>query len=683
MAERRFQLVSSYQPAGDQPKAIAQLVEGLQRGERFQTLLGVTGSGKTFTMSNVIAAVQRPTLVISPNKTLAAQLYGEFKSFFPHNAVEFFISYYDYYQPEAYIPSTDTYIEKDIAINDEIDRLRLRATSALVEGRRDVIVVASVSCIYGIGSKDEFAAMIFPLHVGMQIGRKKLLERLNELLFSRNDAELGRTCYRVRGDVIDVVPAYEDEVALRIELWDDTIERLSLIRLADGKPLEHYESYTLYPARQFVTTSANLRRAIEAINDELYHRLKELNEQGKYVEAQRLEQRTLYDIEMLKEVGYCSGIENYSMHLAGRTFGERPTTLIDYFPPDYLLIVDESHVTIPQIRAMYNGDRHRKEILVEYGFRLPSALENRPLRFDEFESLINQAIFVSATPGDYELEKCGGVVVEQIIRPTGLLDPQIEVRPVRTQIDDLLEEIRTRAARKHRVLVTTLTKRMAEDLAEYLSNLGIRVAYIHSEIDALDRVEIIRKLRLGEFDVLVGVNLLREGLDMPEVSLVAILDADKEGFLRSERSLLQIAGRTARNEDGMVILYADTVTGSMQRVIEETNRRRRIQQEYNRTHGINPRTVYKSLEEIIQATTVADVKLQRQKLKHEADAIRQRQSIEPLLGKLNRQQLEQLIGELFAQMKQAARDLDFERAAQLRDEIQRLQLALQVESTAP
>ncbi|GIV49737.1 MAG: UvrABC system protein B [Candidatus Kapaibacterium sp.] len=683
MVERRFQLVSSYQPAGDQPKAIAQLVEGLQRGERFQTLLGVTGSGKTFTMSNVIAAVHRPTLVISPNKTLAAQLYGEFKSFFPHNAVEFFISYYDYYQPEAYIPSTDTYIEKDIAINDEIDRLRLRATSALVEGRRDVIIVASVSCIYGIGSKDDFAAMIFPLHVGMQIGRKKLLERLNELLFSRNDAELGRACYRVRGDVVDVVPAYEDEVALRIELWDDTIERLSLIRLADGKPLEHYESYTLYPARQFVTTSANLRRAIEAIKDELYHRLKELNEQGKYVEAQRLEQRTLYDIEMLKEVGYCSGIENYSMHLAGRTFGERPTTLIDYFPPDYLLIVDESHVTIPQIRAMYNGDRHRKEILVEYGFRLPSALENRPLRFDEFESLINQAIFVSATPGDYELEKCGGVVVEQIIRPTGLLDPQIEVRPVRTQIDDLLEEIRKRAARKHRVLVTTLTKRMAEDLAEYLSNLGIRVAYIHSEIDALDRVEIIRKLRLGEFDVLVGVNLLREGLDMPEVSLVAILDADKEGFLRSERSLLQIAGRTARNEDGMVILYADTVTGSMQRVIEETNRRRRIQQEYNRAHGINPRTVYKSLEEILQATTVADVKLQRQKLKHEADAIRQRQSIEPLLGKLSRQQLEQLIGELFAQMKQAARDLDFERAAQLRDEIQRLQLALQVESTAP
>lgn len=683
MAERRFQLVSSYQPAGDQPKAIAQLVEGLQRGERFQTLLGVTGSGKTFTMSNVIASVQRPTLVISPNKTLAAQLYGEFKSFFPHNAVEFFISYYDYYQPEAYIPSTDTYIEKDIAINDEIDRLRLRATSALVEGRRDVIVVASVSCIYGIGSKDDFAAMIFPLHVGMQIGRKKLLERLNELLFSRNDAELGRACYRVRGDVVDVVPAYEDEVALRIELWDDTIERLSLIRLADGKPLEHYESYTLYPARQFVTTSANLRRAIEAIKDELYHRLKELNEQGKYVEAQRLEQRTLYDIEMLKEVGYCSGIENYSMHLAGRTFGERPTTLIDYFPPDYLLIVDESHVTIPQIRAMYNGDRHRKEILVEYGFRLPSALENRPLRFDEFESLINQAIFVSATPGDYELEKCGGVVVEQIIRPTGLLDPRIEVRPVRTQIDDLLEEIRKRAARKQRVLVTTLTKRMAEDLADYLSNLGIRVAYIHSEIDALDRVEIIRKLRLGEFDVLVGVNLLREGLDMPEVSLVAILDADKEGFLRSERSLLQIAGRTARNEDGMVILYADTVTGSMQRVIEETNRRRRIQQEYNRAHGINPRTVYKSLEEILQATTVADVKLQRQKLKHEADAIRQRQSIEPLLGKLSRQQLEELIGELFAQMKQAARDLDFERAAQLRDEIQRLQLALQVESTAP
>ncbi|MCX7930232.1 MAG: excinuclease ABC subunit UvrB [Chlorobi bacterium] len=679
---QRFQLETPYPPAGDQPKAIAELIAGLQRSERFQTLLGVTGSGKTFTISNVIAQIQRPTLVISPNKTLAAQLYGEFKSFFPHNAVEFFISYYDYYQPEAYLPSTDTYIEKDIAINDEIDRLRLRATSALVEGRRDVIIVASVSCIYGIGSKDEFAAMIFPLHVGMQIRRKQLLERLNELLFARNDSDLQRGSYRVRGDVIDIVPAYEDEVALRIELWDDTVEHLWLIRLVDSATIEEYESFTLYPARQFVTTSANLQRAIAAIKDELYHRLKELNTQGKYVEAQRLEQRTLYDIEMLREVGYCSGIENYSMHLAGRTFGERPSTLIDYFPPDYLLVVDESHVTVPQIRAMYNGDRHRKEILVEYGFRLPSALENRPLRFEEFESLINQAIFVSATPGDYELEKCGGVVVEQIIRPTGLLDPKIEVRPVRNQIDDLLEEIRLRTTRKQRVLVTTLTKRMAEDLADFLADLGIRVAYIHSEIDALNRVEIIRKLRLGEFDVLVGVNLLREGLDMPEVSLVAILDADKEGFLRSERSLLQIAGRTARNEDGLVILYADTITGSMQRVIEETNRRRRLQEEYNRTHGINPRTVYKSLEEILRSTSVADVKIQRQRRKQEADAIRQLKRVEPLVEKLSRQQLEQLIEELFTQMKQAARDLDFERAAELRDEIQRLQLALQVESNS-
>ncbi|MCX8051432.1 MAG: excinuclease ABC subunit UvrB [Chlorobi bacterium] len=677
-----FELVTPYSPAGDQPKAIAELVAGIERGERFQTLLGVTGSGKTFTISNVIAQVQRPTLVISPNKTLAAQLYGEFKSFFPRNAVEFFISYYDYYQPEAYLPATDTYIEKDIAINDEIDRLRLRATSALVEGRRDVIVVASVSCIYGIGSKDEFAAMIFPLRVGMIIKRKHLLERLNELLFSRNDSDLQRGCYRVRGDVVDVVPAYEDDVALRIELWDDTIERLSLVRLVDSATIEEYDSFTLYPARQFVTTSANLHRAIAAIKDELYQRLKELNAQGKYVEAQRLEQRTLYDIEMLKEVGYCSGIENYSMHLSGRTFGERPTTLIDYFPDDYLLIIDESHVTIPQIRAMYNGDRHRKEILVEYGFRLPSALENRPLKFEEFESLINQAIFVSATPGDYELEKCGGVVVEQIIRPTGLLDPKIEVRPVRNQIDDLLEEIRIRIERKQRVLVTTLTKRMAEDLADFLGNLGIRVAYIHSEIESLDRVEIIRKLRLGEFDVLVGVNLLREGLDMPEVSLVAILDADKEGFLRSERSLLQIAGRTARNEDGMVILYADTITGSMQRVIDETNRRRRLQEEYNRRHGINPRTVYKSLDEILKATTVADVKLQRQRRKQEADAIRQLKRVEPLVEKLSREQLRQLIEELFAQMKQAARDLDFERAAELRDEIQRLQLALQLEESS-
>jgi len=678
----QFQLVSPYQPAGDQPKAIAELVAGLERGDRYQTLLGVTGSGKTFTMSNVIAQVQRPTLVISPNKTLAAQLYGEFKSFFPHNAIEFFISYYDYYQPEAYLPSTDTYIEKDIAINDEIDRLRLRATSALVEGRRDVIIVASVSCIYGIGSKDEFAAMMFPLRMGMQIRRKQLLERLNELLFSRNDSDLTRACYRVRGDVIDVVPAYEDDVALRIELWDDTIERLSLIRLVDSATLETFDEYTLYPARQFVTTGANLQRAIAAIKDELYHRLRELNAQGKYVEAQRLEQRTLYDLEMLKEVGYCSGIENYSMHLAGRTFGQRPTTLIDYFPPDYLLIIDESHVTIPQIRAMYNGDRQRKEILVEYGFRLPSALENRPLRFEEFESLINQVIFVSATPGDYELQKCGGVVVEQIIRPTGLLDPRIEVRPIRTQIDDLLEEIRLRIERKQRVLVTTLTKRMAEDLADYLGNLGIRVAYIHSEIDALNRVEIIRKLRLGEFDVLVGVNLLREGLDMPEVALVAILDADKEGFLRSQRSLLQIAGRTARNEDGMVILYADTITHSMQQVIEETNRRRHLQQEYNRKHGINPRTVYKSLDEILQATTVADVKAQRDKRKKDSEAIRQRQAVEPLLEKLPPEKLQELIAELFAQMKQAARDLDFERAASLRDEIQRLQLALEIESAS-
>lgn len=678
-----FRLEAPYQPAGDQPKAIEELVAGLLRGDRFQTLLGVTGSGKTFTMSNVIARVQRPTLVISPNKTLAAQLYGEFKSLFPSNAVEFFISYYDYYQPEAYLPSTDTYIEKDIAINDEIDRLRLRATSALVEGRRDVIIVASVSCIYGIGSKDEFAAMILPLRVGMSIRRKQLLERLNELLFSRNDSELGRGCYRVRGDVIDVVPAYEDEVALRIELWDDTIERLSLIRVIDAARIEMFDEYTLYPARQFVTTAANLQRAIAAIKDELYHRLKELNAQGKYVEAQRLEQRTLYDLEMLKEVGYCSGIENYSMHLAGRTFGERPTTLIDYFPSDYLLIIDESHVTIPQIRAMYNGDRHRKEILVEYGFRLPSALENRPLRFEEFEALINQAIFVSATPGDYELQQCGGVVIEQIIRPTGLLDPHIEVRPVRTQIDDLLEEIRQRIERKQRVLVTTLTKRMAEDLAEYLENLGIRVAYIHSEIDALNRVEIIRKLRLGEFDVLVGVNLLREGLDMPEVSLVAILDADKEGFLRSHRSLLQIAGRTARNVDGTVILYADSITQSMKHVIEETNRRRRLQQEYNRTHGINPRTVYKSLDEILRATTVADVKIQREKRKHQAEAIRQRQAVEPLLEKLPREKIQELIAELFQQMKQAARELDFERAAQLRDEIQRLELALEVEAAPP
>ena len=672
MKQKEFELTSSYKPAGDQPEAIRQLSEGILRGDQFQTLLGVTGSGKTFTISNMIAECKRPALVISPNKTLAAQLYGEFKQFFPNNSVEFFISYYDYYQPEAYIPTTDTYIEKDFAINDEIDRLRLRATSALVEGKRDVIIIASVSCIYGIGDKESFAAMIFHLFEGQEIDRKALIYRLTDLFYQRNDFEWTRGTFRVRGDVIDVMPAQEDEQGIRIEMFGDTIEKLSIISRVEGQVLGRIDSVVLYPARQFVTPQNELIRAMADIKNELSDRLIELRRDDKLLEAQRLEQRTLYDLEMMKEVGYCSGIENYSMHLTGRKPGDRPQCLFDYFPEDYLLIIDESHVTLPQLRAMYNGDRKRKMTLVEHGFRLPSALENRPLRFEEIDSLINQAVFVSATPADYELEKCQGVIVEQVIRPTGLLDPAMDIRPVRTQIDDLLYEIRLRIPKKERVLVTTLTKRMAEDLADYLTNLGIKVAYIHSEIDALERVEILRNLRLGEFDVLVGVNLLREGLDMPEVSLVAILDADKEGFLRSERSLLQIAGRTARNADGLVILYADTITRSMQAVLDETNRRREKQIAYNTEHGINPTTVYKSLEEILQSTSVADIQANKVKRRGELEQARVRRSAEPMMKYLTEDQRKDLIEQLYEEMKKAARDLDFERAAELRDEIERL-----------
>ncbi|MFM8840929.1 MAG: excinuclease ABC subunit UvrB [bacterium] len=672
MKKTEFELLSQYRPAGDQPEAIRQLSEGIIRGDHFQTLLGVTGSGKTFTISNVIAECKRPALVISPNKTLAAQLYGEFKQFFPNNSVEFFISYYDYYQPEAYIPTTDTYIEKDFAINDEIDRLRLRATSALVEGKRDVIIIASVSCIYGIGDKESFASMVFHLFEGQEIERKALIYRLTDLFYERNDFEWTRGTFRVRGDVIDVMPAQEDEQGIRIEMFGDTIEKLSIISRVEGQILGRIDSVVLYPARQFVTPQNELIRAMADIKNELSDRLIELRREDKLLEAQRLEQRTLYDLEMMKEVGYCSGIENYSMHLTGRKPGDRPQCLFDYFPDDYLLIVDESHVTLPQLRAMYNGDRKRKMTLVEHGFRLPSALENRPLRFEEIESLINQAIFVSATPADYELEKCEGVIVEQVIRPTGLLDPAMDIRPVRTQIDDLLYEIRLRIPKKQRVLVTTLTKRMAEDLSDYLTNLGIKVAYIHSEIDALERVEILRNLRLGEFDVLVGVNLLREGLDMPEVSLVAILDADKEGFLRSERSLLQIAGRTARNAEGLVILYADTITRSMQAVLDETNRRREKQIAYNTEHGINPTTVYKSLEEILQSTSVADIQAQKVKRRGELEQSRVRRSAEPMMKYLTEDQRKDLIEQLYEEMKKAARDLDFERAAELRDEIERL-----------
>lgn len=667
-----FSIVTKYQPSGDQPKAIAELVEGMHEGRRFQTLLGVTGSGKTFTMSNVIEQTQRPTLIISPNKTLAAQLYGEFKSFFPNNAVEFFISYYDYYQPEAYVPTTDVYIEKDFSVNDEIDRLRLRATSALVEGRRDVIVIASVSCIYGIGAKADFKDQLLLLKVGMEVSRQKLLYRLSDIHYSRNDFEFTRGTFRVRGDIVDIIPADEDTRAIRVELFDDTIDAISWIDRRDGKTLEKVDKVLLYPARLFVTSQSNLSRAMVDIKEELIARLKELRENDMLLEAQRLEQRTLYDLEMMKEVGYCSGIENYSMHLSGRKPGDKPHCLLDYFPEDFLLVLDESHVTLPQLRAMYNGDRQRKMTLVEHGFRLPSALENRPLKFEEFESHIHQAIYVSATPGDYELEQCMGVVVEQVIRPTGLLDPRIEVRPVKNQIDDLLEEIRIRVAKKERVLVTTLTKRMAEDLTDYLHNLSISVAYIHSDVDSLERVEIIRSLRLGNIDVLVGVNLLREGLDLPEVSLVAILDADKEGFLRSERSLMQTAGRTARNVDGLVIFYADNITRSMKAVMDETNRRRQLQEQYNIEHGIEPRTVYKSLEEILESTSVADIQASRTQKRSDTEHARLKKAAEPIAKYLTPEQRNDMIEQMFTEMKEAARALDFERAAQLRDEIERL-----------
>jgi excinuclease ABC subunit B len=668
-----FDLQSKYQPSGDQPKAIAELVDGLRSGSPHQTLLGVTGSGKTFTISNVIREVERPTLIISPNKTLAAQLYAEFRQFFPNNAVEFFISYYDYYQPEAYVPTTDVYIEKDFSINDDIDRLRIKATSALVEGRRDVIVIASVSCIYGIGTKEEFASRRLTLREGMTLTRQQLLHRLTDIYYTRNDFEFGRGTFRVRGDVVDVMPSYEDAKFIRVEFFGDEIERISWVAKDSGKVLERSEFAILYPARLFVTSQSNLARAVTEIKDELVARLKELRDMGKLLEAQRLEQRTLFDIEMMKEVGYCSGIENYSMHLSGRKPGERPTCLLDYFPEDFLLIIDESHVTVPQVRGMFNGDRQRKMTLVEHGFRLPSALENRPMKFDEFEAMSKQTIYVSATPGPYELERCMGVVTEQVIRPTGLLDPRIDVRPVSNQIDDLLDEVRKRVERQERVLVTTLTKRMAEDLTDYLHNLHIRVAYIHSDVDALERVEIIRNLRLGNFDVLVGVNLLREGLDMPEVSLVAILDADKEGFLRSERSLMQTAGRAARNQDGLVIFYADRITDSMAAVIEETRRRRTLQEEYNTANGINPTTVYKSLEEILGATSIADIQSQKTARQTEMEHARLKRAAEPVVKYLTKEQRKEMIEQMFVEMKNAAKDLDFERAADLRDQIARLQ----------
>ena len=665
-----FELISDYRPSGDQPEAIRQLTEGLLRGDKFQTLLGVTGSGKTFTISNVLAAVNRPVLVMSHNKTLAAQLYGEFKSFFPHDRVEFFISYYDYYQPEAYVPSTDTYIAKDASINDEIDRLRLRATSALLSGDRNVIVVASISCIYGIGAPEEWASQIVVIRKGERMERNELLRKLLNIFYTRNDFEFVRGTMRVRGDVVEVIPASENEEAIRVEFFGDTIERISYINRVDGKVTGETDYEVIYPAKQFVTSKDTLERAIKGIEIELEERLAELRTQGKLLEAQRLEQRTRFDLEMMREVGYCSGIENYSRHIAARPPGSRPACLFDYFPKDYLLIIDESHVSVPQIGGMYHGDRSRKLTLVEHGFRLPSALDNRPLTFDEWEKMVNQVIFVSATPGDYELQQSKGVVVEQVIRPTGLVDPAVEVRPVKNQIDDLIAEIRKRSERKERVLVTTLTKRMAEDLTDYLVDIGIKVRYVHSEVDALERVEILRDLRLGDFDVLVGVNLLREGLDLPEVSLVAILDADKEGFLRSERSLIQTAGRTARNLNGLVLLYADTNTGSMLRMMDETRRRRDKQLQYNRDHGITPTTVFKTVNQVLAATAVADVKAAR-------DARRERGKMplvaEAVVRYLSPEQRKDLIEELRLEMLKASKDLEFERAAELRDEIQKLE----------
>ncbi len=664
---KNFELVSNYKPSGDQPEAIKQLVEGVKRGDKFQTLLGVTGSGKTFTISNVIAQTNKPTLIISHNKTLAAQLYSEFKAFFPNNAVEFFISYYDYYQPEAYVVSRDIYIEKDFSVNEEIDRLRLKATTSLIEGRRDVIVVASVSCIYGIGAPDEYARQIIFVRKGEKLDRKKFLRELIDIYYVRNDSDFSRGTFRARGDVVEIIPAYQDEEAIRIEFWDNDVEKISIIDATTGKSLREVESVPIYPAKYFVTDRGKMQKAIYNIEQELSERLEVLRKEEKYLEAQRLEQRTKFDIEMMKEIGYCSGIENYSRHMDGRAPGSRPFNLFDYFPDDFLLIIDESHVTIPQIRGMYNGDRSRKQTLVDYGFRLPSALDNRPMKYEEFMEMLDQVIFVSATPADYELEMSGGVVVEQIIRPTGLLDPEIEVRPIKGQIDDLIAEIRERVERQERTLVTTLTKKMAEDLSDYLDKIGIKVRYIHSDIDSLERVEILRDLRLGEFDVLVGVNLLREGLDLPEVSLVAIIDADKEGFLRSERSLMQTAGRTARNANGKVIMYADIITDSMRKTINETNRRRKLQQEYNEKNGIVPATIYKSMEDILSSTSIADIRKREEKETYGFSKV-----AEPVLKYLNKEQKEDLIEQLTEEMHKAAKDLEFEKAANLRDEIQKL-----------
>ncbi|NOG29175.1 excinuclease ABC subunit UvrB [Lysinibacillus fusiformis] len=649
-----FDLQAPYQPNGDQPQAIAELVEGVKAGKRHQTLLGATGTGKTFTISNVIQQVKKPTLIMAHNKTLAGQLYSEFKEFFPNNAVEYFVSYYDYYQPEAYVPQTDTYIEKDSSINDEIDKLRHSATSALFE-RDDVIIIASVSCIYGLGSPEEYREMVVSIRTGMEIERNQLLRKLVDVQYERNDVSFTRGTFRVRGDVVEIFPASRDEHCIRVEFFGDEIDRIREVDALTGEILSDREHVAIFPASHFVTREEKMRKAIENIEKELEDRLALLRAEDKLLEAQRLEQRTRYDLEMMREMGFCSGIENYSRHLTLREAGATPYTLLDYFPEDFLLVVDESHVTLPQVRGMYNGDQARKGVLVEHGFRLPSALDNRPLRFEEYENRVHQAIYVSATPGPYELEHTPEMI-QQIIRPTGLLDPLIDVRPIEGQIDNLIDEIQGRIACDERVLVTTLTKKMSEDLTAYLKEMGLKVEYLHSEIKTLERIEIIRELRKGTYDVLIGINLLREGLDIPEVSLVAILDADKEGFLRSERSLIQTIGRAARNANGHVIMYADHVTDSMKKALDETKRRRELQMAYNEEHGITPQTISKKIPEVIRATQVAE-----EEESYVTKATKGK--------KLTKAEREQLLASLEIEMKEAAKALDFERAAELRDTI--------------
>lgn len=649
-----FRLKSPFKPSGDQPQAIEALSKGLVAGKKFQTLLGVTGSGKTFTIANVIAKTNRPTIIISHNKTLAAQLFGEFKQFFPDNAVEFFISYYDYYQPEAYVPEMDLYIEKDASINEEIEQLRLRAASSLIE-RRDVIIVASVSCIYNLGEPEEYKEHLLEIDLKKNLTRDQLIEQLVQMQYSRNDMELRRSCFRVRGDVIEIHPSHR-EYGVRVEFGGNRIEQISVFDILTNSVTERKERINIYPAKYFVTSATRIDRAIAGIEAELSQRLAELQSQNKLLEMQRLKTRTRFDIEMMKEFGYCPGIENYSRHISNRTPGTRPYCLLDYFPSDYLMIIDESHQTIPQIIGMYNGDRVRKTTLVDYGFRLPSALDNRPLKFDEFRTLINQCIFTSATPSDYEIRSSGNQVVEQIVRPTGLVDPQMIIKPTENQVDDLIKEIRIRTQRKERVLVTTLTKRMAEDLSEYLTEMGLRVKYLHSEIGAIERIEILRGLRLGEFDVLVGINLLREGLDLPEVSLVAILDADKEGFLRDARSIIQTSGRASRNLSGAVILYADNMTKSIKNALSEVDRRRKKQIEYNEQYNITPKSVEKSINQVMQTTIVADSKASEEII----------EEIDPSADKI------EMLGKLEQAMKKAAAQLEFERAAQLRDQIKKL-----------